>query len=170
MNWHQYCSRIPWVTIYETCMKNFYQSVQKHWKIGKREITTRQSLAQFFALQVTAKKRFLSIVLPSVSSFSNGPNMVYKHPWQTSHITISLLSSYPSISKIFFHMATLNIYSCGKLALIKVWIFFHIASTRNYYSRSYFPFFDLKVFYCKFYIDIGKIPPNIATKKIFSNT
>ena len=146
MNWHQYCSRIPWVTIYETCMKNFYQSVQKHWKIGKREITTRQSLAQFFVLQVTAKKRFLSIVLPSVSSFSNGPNTVYKHPWQTSHVTISLLSSYPSISKNFFHMATLNIYSCGKLALIKVWIFFSHCIDTKLLLTLLFPIFWPKSF------------------------
>ena len=146
MNWHQYCSRIPWVKIYETCMKNFYQSVQKHWKIGKREITTRQSLAQFFVLQVTAKKRFLSIVLPSVSSFSNGPNTVYKHPWQTSHVTISLLSSYPSISKNFFHMATLNIYSCGKLALIKVWIFFSHCIDTKLLLTLLFPIFWPKSF------------------------
>ena len=146
MNWHKYCSRIPWVTIYETCMKNFYQSVQKHWKIGKREITTRQSLAQFFVLQVTAKKRFLSIVLPSVSSFSNGPNTVYKHPWQTSHVTISLLSSYPSISKNFFHMATLNIYSCRKLALIKVWIFFSHCIDTKLLLTLLFPIFWPKSF------------------------
>ena len=146
MKWHQYCSRMPWVTIYETCIKNLYQSVQKYWKIGKREITTRQSLAQFFVLQVTAKKRFLSIVLPSVSSFSNGPNTVYKHPWQTSHVTISLLSSYPSISKIFFHMATLNIYSCGKLALIKVWIFFSHCIDTKLLLTLLFPIFWPKSF------------------------